>query len=214
MKKSLPLTMLIYVSLNLTAQVEKPDLRSLDKWQAVNRKVESINDNGKQGVRLNEVPGDGLLLLKGSAFSKGTIEFDVKGRNLTGQSFVGFAFHVQDEKTYDAIYFRPFNFMNPDTIRRHRAVQYISAPDYPWEKLRADYPGKYEKKVNPVPDPDGWFHVKLTVEDKKVRVYVNDSAKPSLEIEKLNNRSTGQIGFWVGNNSAGSFANLVLTPSK
>jgi hypothetical protein len=130
------------------------------------------------------------------------------------QSFVGFAFHYRDEKTYEAVYFRPFNFANPDTARRWRAVQYIAMPDYPWEKLRETFPGKYENKVNPVPDPNGWFHVKIIVEGKKVSAYVNDAEKPSLEVEKLNNTVKGGVALWVGNNSGGSFANLTIAPSR
>ena len=51
--------------------------------------------------------------------------------------------------TYDAIYFRPFNFRTSDPARRLRAVQYISHPTYTWNKLRAERPGVYEKPVNP-----------------------------------------------------------------
>ena len=130
------------------------------------------------------------------------------------QSFVGFAFHIQDEKTYDAIYFRPFNFMNADTTRRWRAVQYISHPVYTWDKLRQDHPGKYENKVNPVPQPEGWFHVKIVVEGSDVKVFVNNAPTPSLAVKKIATVSKGQFGFWVGNGSDGSFANLVITPSK
>src|SRR5207253_5971231 len=137
--------------------------------------------------------------------------FDVKRKNVLQQSFVGFAFHVQDEKTYDAVYFRPFNFANPDTARRRRSVQYISAPAYPWEKLRESFPGKYENNVDPVPDPDGWFHAKIVVNGKHISVFVNNALKPSLEVEKLTNTTKGGIALWVGNNSGGSFANVTIT---
>ena len=196
----------------LQAQTIKPDLQDLGKWNMINRTVEAVNEDGKKAVRFNELPNDGLLILKGIEFSNGTIEFDVKGRNVIQQSFVGIAFHVRDEKTYDAVYFRPFNFANPDTLRRPRSVQYISMPDYPWEKLREKFPGKYENKVNPVPDPDGWFHVKIIVDGKKISAFVNNAPSPSLLVEKLNNITTGNVALWVGNNSGGSFANLSISP--
>ena len=107
-----------------------------------------------------------------------------------GQSFVGFAFNIQDESTYDAVYFRPFNFKNPDTLRQYRAVQYVSMPDHPWEKLRSEYPGKYENKVYATPDPNSWFHVKIIVSGTKVTTYVNNSSKPSLQVEKLSTTNT------------------------
>ncbi len=214
MKPKLLLILILGATYSVLAQTAKPDVQNLNEWQVVNRKVELIEDAGKKGIRLNEMIGDGLLILKGSKFSNGSIEFDVKGKNVLQQSFVGFAFHIKDDQTYDAIYFRPFNFMNADTARRWRAVQYIFHPSYTWEKLRTTYPGKYENKVNPVPDPEGWFHVKIVVDKNKVKAYINNSTKPSLEVEKISKSDNGQFGFWVGNNSAGSFANLVIVPSK
>jgi Domain of Unknown Function (DUF1080) len=196
------------------SQTVRPDLSKLDHWRAVNRKVEVVNEDGKQGLHLNALPGDGMLLLNGSKFTHGTIEFDVKGKNLPGQSFVGLAFHVQDEKTYDAIYFRPFNFMNSDPARQSHSVQYISQPTYGWEKLRTEHPGKYENTVSPVPQPDGWFHVRVVVDGNTVSAFVNNSDKPSLEVEKIGKTGNGNVAFWVGNNSEGSFANLMIQSEK
>jgi len=68
--------------------------------------------------------------LKNILFSNGTIEFDVKGKDVQGQSFVGLAFHGLDNSTYDAIYLRPFNFRTEDKLRKIHAVQYISHPVY------------------------------------------------------------------------------------
>jgi hypothetical protein len=196
------------------SQTVRPDLRNFDQWRAVNRTMKGINEDGKQGLQLNARPGDGLLLLNGSKFAQGTIEFDVKGKNLPGQSFVGFAFHVQDDKTYEAIYFRPFNFMNTDPARQSHSVQYVSQPAYGWEKLREEHPGKYENTVNPVPQPEGWFHVRIVVDGNTVKAFVNNSDKPSLEVEKISKVGNGNVAFWVGNNSEGSFANLVTQTEK
>jgi Domain of Unknown Function (DUF1080) len=198
----------------LQAQTITPDLQDLKKWNAFNRLAEAVNEDDKKAVRLNEMPNDGYMILKGIDFSNGTIELYIKGADKQGQSFVGIVFHGQDEKTYDAIYFRPFNFMNVDTMRRARAVQYISMPGYPWEKLRETFPGKYENRVNPVPDPNGWFHATIVVKGKIVSVFVNHSEKPSLQVEKLTNTTNGGIALWVGNNSAGSFANLKISPGN
>ncbi len=211
-KKSGCLATLIACSLLLQAQPIKPSLQELDKWNIINRTAAAVQEDGKNAISVNEVPNDGQMILKGFQFSNGTIEVDIKGKNVPQQSFVGIAFHGIDDKTYDAIYFRPFNFINADTIRRWRAVQYISMPDYPWEKLREKFPGKFENKVNPVPDPDGWFHVKIVVDGKSITTYVNGSQTPSLVVEKLTLTTTGNIALWVGNNSGGSFANLVVNP--
>jgi len=196
----------------LSAQTITPDVQATDTWQLINRTATKITEEGKKGIRLSEGPNEGVMILKEYEFANGTIEMDIKGKNVVQQSFVGLVFHGIDSSTYDAIYFRPFNFINPDTSRRSRAVQYISMPNYPWEKLRQDFPGKYENRVAPVPNPDEWFHFKISISGKQIKVYVNNAAKPCLEVEKLTNSKTGGLALWVGNNSGAAFANLKITP--
>lgn len=43
-------------------------------------------------------------------------------------------------------------------------------------------------------------------------VYVGDATEPSLVVSKLSERTKGLVGFWVGNNSGGDFANLRIRP--
>ena len=118
-----------------------------------------------------------------------------------------------DEKTYDAVYFRPFNFKAEDPARRLRAVQYIRDPTYTWQKLRTEHPGKNEQPVNPVPDPNGWFHARVVVANPKVSVFVNDAKEPSLVVDQLSDRKKGLVGLWLGNTSAGDFANFKIVPA-
>lgn len=171
-------------------------------WTLYNRE---LTLEGKE-VYLNAKPNDGLLWLNGLNFSNGKIEVDIKGRDKQGMSFVGIAFHGINDSTYDAIYFRPFNFKNPD--RSGHSIQYISHSKYTWYKLREEHPNEFENKVLPVPEPDDWFHVTILVEFPVVKVYVNNSSIPSLEIKQLSNQMEGWVGFWVGNNSDGYFKNL------
>lgn len=203
-----------YTSATAFCQKVSPDLQNLNKWTVTNRSAEPITDAGHKGIEMNEVPGDGLMILKDADMGDGVIELDIKGSNKFQQSFVGVAFHIQDPATFDAVYFRPFNFQSPDAVRRTHTVQYVSLPDYDWEKLRNQFPGIYEQPVNPVPKADEWFHAKVIIKGSHVAVYVNNAQKPSLEVERLNTTTHGGLGLWVGNNSAGSFANLTFTPAK
>src|SRR5437867_2027442 len=177
-----------------------------------NRSVTSLSDGARKGVRLSENAGEGVAYLQGIEFANGTIEFDVRGKDIPQQSFVGVAFHGVDGTTYDAIYFRPFNFRAEDPARRSHAVQYIAQPTYTWQKLRAEQPGGYERAVDPVPDPNAWFHVRVVVASPKVSVFVDDAKEPSLVVDQLSNRKKGLVGLWVGNNSGGDFANLKIVP--
>jgi hypothetical protein len=195
----------------------EPDLAALAEAKGLkvfNRSISSVNDGTKKGVRLSENPGDGVAYLQGIDFSNGTLEFDVKGKDVQQQSFAGVAFHGVDGTTYDAIYFRPFNFRTEDPARRSRAVHYISHPTHTWQKLRAEQPGKYEQAVNPVPDPNAWFHVRVVVASPKASVFVGDAKEPSLVVNQLSERKKGLIGLWVGNNSGGDFANFKIVPAE
>lgn len=182
-------------------------------WRIHNRQATVIEHAGRPAVQLDPRAGDGAAWLVDSDFAEGTIELDLRGANTPGRSFVGLAFRGGDDATYDAVYFRPFNFKNPEVIRRARAVQYVSMPAFPWERLRQESPGRYEATVNPVPDPDGWFHARIVVAGRKISVFVDDATEPSLVVQELSDRRGGQIGLWVGNGSAGDFANLRVTPT-
>jgi hypothetical protein len=132
-----------------------PDLATLADGKGLNvfnRTASSFSDGAKKGIRLNAAADDGVAYVHGLELANGTIELGIKGKDVQGQSFVGVAFHGVDGTTYDGVYFRPFNFKTEDAARRIRAVQYISHPKCPWQKLRAEHPGKFERGVNPVPD--------------------------------------------------------------
>jgi len=180
--------------------------------EVFNRSVSRFSDGTRKGLRLNESPGDGVAYLRGIEFGNGTIEFDVKGKDVQGQSFVGVAFHGVDGTTYDAIYFRPFNFRTEDPVRRSHAVEYISHPIYTWQKLRAERPGSFEQPVSPAPDPNAWFHVRVVIASPKVSVFVGDAKQPSLVVTQLSERTKGLLGLWVGNGSGGDFADLKIIP--
>ena len=194
----------------------EPDLAALAEGKGLkvfNRSLSVLNDGARKGARLSESPGDGVAYLEGVEFTNGVIDFDIRGKDVQQQSFVGVVFHGVDEKTYDAVYFRPFNFKAEDPARRLRAVQYISHPTYTWQKLRTEHPGKYEQPVNPVPDPNGWFHARVVVASPKVSVFVNDAKEPSLVVNQLSDRKKGLVGLWVGNTSGGDFANFKIVPA-
>lgn len=198
------------VSAQASAQTDLAALADGNKLQVFNRTATALHDGARQGVRLNAQPGDGVAYVPGTSFGNGTIECDIRGKDLPQQSFVGIAFHGVDGRTLDAIYFRPFNFKARDAGARGHSVQYVSHPLNTWDRLRQTYPGKYEQPVNPVPDPNDWFHARVVVAAPKISVYVADATEPCLVVEALSDRKSGLVGLWVGNNSAGDFANLKI----
>lgn len=202
--------LILFVSeLHAQQKISTPDLSKVkDKktWTIYNRSI-TFRDGV---VHLDDKDDDGLLYLKDLSFSNGRIELDIKGKNDPGRSFVGLAFHGLDNEVYDAVYFRPFNFKNPE--RNTRSVQYVSHPTYTWNKLREEHPDVYENKLTTVPDPEEWFHVTILIKYPEVKVYVNNESKASLTVTQLSDRKKGWIGFWVGNGLEGFFKNLKITP--
>jgi hypothetical protein len=180
-------------------------------FSVVNRQL-SFEEDGSP--HLNGIDNPGLAWLNNRQFKNGVIEFDVKGNDQMQGSFVGVAFHGLNDSTYEAVYFRPFNFLSADAVRKSHGVQYMAVPDYDWPLLREEYPNKYEQAVAPAPNPNDWFHVQITVTPKKISVYVNGGQKAVLEVVPLANTGGTKIGYWVGNGSPGDWKNLKITNTK
>jgi hypothetical protein len=91
-----------------------------------------------------------LSILPVGQFHNGTIEIEVAGSRRAGmqgyaRGFIGVAFSVKGRgaKT-EEYYLRPSNGKANDPERRTHAVQYVSEPEYPWERLYKEHPGDYE----------------------------------------------------------------------
>lgn len=180
----------------------------------VNRTAQDFKDNTKEGIVLNENKGEGLVWLYGKAFSEGVIEIDLKGKDVFQKSFLGIAFHSQNDTVYEAVYFRPFNFHATDPVRKIHAVQYINHPKDTWKKLRDEKNGQFDKAIVKAPNPNDWFHVRIEITAAKVNVFVNNNPVPDLSVSRLSSYASGKIGLFTGDDSGGSFANLVIKRKK
>jgi hypothetical protein len=177
--------------------------------KAVNRSL-SVYEESPGAVEMDAAEGDGLALVKVISFETGTIEVELLGENNPGRSFIGLAFNIQDEETFEAVYFRPFNFVATEQIRKDHMVQYIHHPEYTWYKLREERTGEFENEIPAPPDPDGWFKAIVKISETHVKVFVDDKEEPVLKVERLVSITSDKIGLWVGNGSSGRFRNLVV----
>jgi hypothetical protein len=206
---------LIAIASCIAATPIVPDLSQLASQKNWKGDVVNTQQIKKEDSPAVEFIGQGekIVWLDNLQLESGILEFDVKGKKSPRQgSFIGVAFRVKDKKTYDVVYFRPFNFNSNNAENKAHAVQYMSEPQWPWYKLRKDKPGQYEKIITPAPDGDAWFHVKIILENRQVKVFVNNEIKPSLTVDELSNRSAGSVGLWsIG---YGAIANLKITPIK
>ncbi len=177
--------------------------------KAVNRTL-SLYENHPGAVEMNAAEGDGLAVLKEIAFESGTIEVELLGENNPGRSFIGLAFNIQDEENFEAIYFRPFNFVATEQSRKDHMVQYINHPEYTWYKLREERTMEFENEIPAPPDPDDWFKAIIKISEKHVAVFLDETAEPVLKVERLTSNKSDKIGLWVGNGSSGRFRNLAI----
>ena len=216
---SLRLLVVLAVALSQSYGQEKavsPDLTRIGDgkgWTLHNATAEAVAGDGKSGVRLkakaDSITGiAGLVLADAVEFTVGVIEIDLKGKSVR-PSFVGVAFNVADEKTFEAVYFRPFNF-NAGGEFKSRAVQYVAWPEHPWNELRKNRPGRFEGAVNSVPDPNKWFHARIVIETKQIRVFVNEAKEPCLVVDRLEEGGKSrQVGLFVDTGD-GLYANLKI----
>ena len=67
--------------------------------------------------------------------------------------------------------------------------------------------------VNPVPDPNNWFHARIEIKSPEIKVFVNNSKTPSLIVQQLSNRKEGKLGLWIDSKD-GWFKNVVISEVK
>lgn len=196
-------------------------LDSLDGLEAVDVKPEVATYQGRRAVQLHNssedksvnTPGESLAILSGSVFKDGTVEAEIAGEPRWGappdaRGFIGIAFRVQDHgKRFECFYLRMTNGRADDQLRRNHSAQYISAPEYPWERLRKENPGVYESYVDI--EPARWTKIKIIVAGTKARLFVNGTTRPCLIVNDLKlGEGSGQVALWTGDDTDAYFSNL------
>jgi len=165
-----------------------------DRWQT-KENAEFLQQLGFYHglMRLNS--GDAVL--KGIAFSDGTIEFDV---NTIGRGAPGIAFRQQDENNFELLYLRP----DPACPAFRACIQY--APQTHGVLLWDLFP-QFQTRA-PIRE-NGWNHIKLVVSGRRMNVFVNDATSPTLEVGRLEGDA---VKGGLRLQGPGTFANLVITP--
>lgn len=158
-------------------------------------------------------------VILGSDFGDGVIELEVSGARRQGyatddasafKGFVGLSFRVRGD-TAERFYIRPENARHESEVFRNRSTQYESSPDYTWQRLRQESPGKYESHADM--EAGGWTHLRIEVEGTTARLFVNRGSAPALVVTDLRHgRSRGAIALWTRISSDAYFANLRVEP--
>ena len=193
--------------------------QSADRLVGKNVSIAQTNYKGRSAIQVIATSGaanaTSYAVIKDKLFRDGTIEVDLAGQPAAGadgaaRGFIGIAFRLQGDGSYEYIYLRPTNGRADDQIRRNHSTQYSSHPDFGFARSRQEAPEKYESYVDL--EPGVWTKYKIEVEGRKARLYVNGAAQPCLIVNdmKLEPRDGG-VALWVGPDTEGYFSNLKIT---
>jgi hypothetical protein len=193
--------------------------QSVDRLAGKNVSVAQTNYKGRSAVQIIASPmaanATSYALIKDVTFRDGIIEVDLAGQPAAdagagARGFIGIAFRLQGDGSYEYIYLRPTNGRADDQVRRNHSTQYSSYPNFGYDRSRQEAPEKYESYVDL--QPGVWTKYRIEVEGRRARLYVNGAEQPCLIVNdlKLEPRDGG-VALWVGPGTEGYFSNLKIT---
>jgi len=215
---------LVNITLGQIAENQEKIVIPLDSksdLEIFNVKVEEINDKGGKGIQVSkidgEIEGQTLVVIPEIIFKNGIIEVELSGEPASDaapqmRGFVGIAFRINplDYTSYECFYLRPTNGRSDIQLQRNHSTQYISHPEFPWQKLRNESPGVYESYADLVPGE--WIKIMIEVQGTRARLFVNNSEQPSLIVNDLKHgESEGKLALWLHSSTVARFRNLVVT---
>jgi len=201
-------------------QVQTFPLRDTTGLIAPKMKAEAVDYLGRKSVRITMDGEDheGLALLPGTDFQDGVIEADIALKTTVPPGvrypgFVGIAFRVRpDASHYELFYLRPGNSDAGDQAMRNHSVQYVSAPEFGWYRLRREWPWVYESHAELAMET--WTRVRIEVAGRAAKLYLNGSPKPSLVVDGLKGEDLhGAVGLWSFTDEEAYFSNVRITPA-
>lgn len=195
-------------------------------FKEVNAFMNDAEVNGIEALRVTKDPvitGEDeatYAKLMDSQFEDGIIEVKVLSRLLSdapdyARGFIGVAFRIdENDETFESIYIRPTNGSCDIQLRRNRAVQYFSYPDFKYDRSRETNPGEYETYADI--DLNQWIDMKIVVKGEQAKLYLNGQENPTLIVNDLKHGSNkkGALGLWVDIGTEGFFKDLTFSSSK
>src|SRR5688500_7475220 len=166
------LRIVLVAMLGLSTAIAQSDIPlTVERLTLMGVVADAVQHQGRQAVRLIESDKSrkslGLAIVGGSRFRDGTITVDVAGRRgpyavPDDRGFIGVGFRISaNAERFEYIYLRPDNGRADDQVRRNHSTQYASHPDFPWPRMRKEFPEKYESYVDL--QPGMWTAMRIEV---------------------------------------------------
>jgi hypothetical protein len=121
--------------------------QSVDRLSAHNVAIAQADYKGRKAIRITAASDAAnattYAAIKDVSFRDGTIEVDLAGMPAAGagadaRGFIGVAFRIQENGSYEYIYLRPTNGRADDQVRRNHSTQYSSYPDFGFARSRQE----------------------------------------------------------------------------
>lgn len=221
MKYLLFIYLTLFVTGTLNAQLI---LFELDNKSAVGVFDSLIKDDSESVLRVIKDPKviavdePTFVKIHNVHFTNGLIEVKVLSKLLpnaadSARGFIGLAFRINNDNTqFECFYIRPTNGRANMQLRRNRAVQYFSYPDFKYNVLRTISSGMYESYADM--GLNEWIQLKIEVVNSQAKLYINNSKQPVLIVNDLKHgaNAAGAIGLFVDIGTEGYFKDLVVIP--
>ena len=218
---SAPLRTAIVLATLVAGLVTRPEAQSvplsLERLTLTGVMADRASYQNRDAIRLLESDSSrntlGIAIINGITFKDGAIDVDVAGRRGPNaapddRGFIGLAFRISpNAERFEYIYLRPDNGRVDDQIRRNHATQYGSHPDFTFQRMRKEFPEKYESYVDL--EYGAWTHMRIEVAGTTAKLFVHGAAQPALVVTDLKlGLAEGGIALWIGSGTEGFFSNL------
>lgn len=155
--------------------------------------------------------------LKNVDFTDGVIEVKVLSTIqqpspfAAARGFIGLAFRInENDSAYESVYLRPQLGRSTDQLARNHSVQYYSYPDFKFDRLRKEAPGRYETYADI--GLNEWITLRLEVKGRQAALFINGQKNSSFVVaDMLGTTTNGQIALWVDIATTGYFKDLKIS---
>lgn len=178
----------------------------------------ALTPERRKGVLGRDFGDEPTFLVWPGPFRPATLSVDLCGSLLPdapdyARGFVGLAWHITPGlERFEAAYLRPTNGagLAPPPPRDQRAVQVFAYPDRKFDRLREEYPGRYEAPADI--RPDQWHRLSVDLTGPGPVIAVDGREVLRLDAP-LMPPAAGGVGLWVDIGTDGRFRNLSIIPA-
>lgn len=149
-----------------------------ENWEFKPNSAEFIQYQNVPALRI--LTSSDVISLKGVDFINGTIEYDMEPID---PSFTGIYFRRTDQRESEYFYFRVARAGDTNAVDAIQYAPFLGGVNF-WDML-------FHFQGNADFRKQQWNHVKLVINGRQMKVYLNHESKPRLEVPRLEGTNSG-----------------------